>query len=144
MLTVNLDLTDYETSFSYKGRISAVVFNGNCCSAEEEKMRDSTVSLVFPKKASSPSIYRGLKEDAVRGGCILSAAELDSSKEYLQQPGGSWVLAYQVYASLHTSLCLTIHFIFMGMAADLPGARNVCFCFVQYHQRYYLFLQISE
>lgn len=75
------------------------MFNGNCCTAEEEKIRDSSVSLVYAKKTPSPSIYRGMKEDAVRGGCILSAAELDSSKEYLQGAGGSWILAYQVHTS---------------------------------------------
>lgn len=41
-------------------------------------------------------IYRALKDDPVIGGCMLSAGELDSSKEYLQQGDGSWVLVYQV------------------------------------------------
>jgi hypothetical protein len=30
------------------------------------------------------------------GGCVLSAAELDSSKEYIQLLDGSWTMLYQV------------------------------------------------
>lgn len=72
--------------------MSAIVFAGSSASAEEEKQRDAAVSRVI----KGLPIYRALKEDAVRGGCMLSAGELDSSKEYLQQPDGSWVVAYQV------------------------------------------------
>ena len=72
------------------------MFNGNSSGAEEEKKRDSAVSQVFAKKTPSSCIFRSLREDPARGGCILSAGELDSSKEYLQKEGGSWVVAYQV------------------------------------------------
>lgn len=34
--------------------------------------------------------------DAVKGGCFLSAAELDSSKQYLQQGDGTWTVMYQL------------------------------------------------
>jgi hypothetical protein len=33
---------------------------------------------------------------AARGACLLSAAELSSSKQYIQSPDDSWTLAYQV------------------------------------------------
>jgi hypothetical protein len=56
------------------------------------------------------SIYRALKEDSVRGGCLLTAAELDSSKEYLQQADGSWIVAYQV--RLNTFFLLAIFLIY--------------------------------
>jgi hypothetical protein len=36
----------------------------------------------------------------VTGGCVLSAAELDSSKQYLQRPDGEWAIAYQVSSIL--------------------------------------------
>lgn len=40
--------------------------------------------------------------DASYGGCLLSAAELDSSKEYLQAEDGDWYISYLV--STHCSL----------------------------------------
>lgn len=52
------------------------------------------VSKLFDN--NSVPIFCALKEDAVRGGCLLSAAELDSSKEYLQQPDGAWIVVFQV------------------------------------------------
>lgn len=80
--------------------MSAIVFAGSSASSEEEKLRDAAVSRVI----KGLPIYRALKEDAVRGGCMLSAGELDSSKEYLQQPDGSWVVAYQVNRSASRDL----------------------------------------
>jgi hypothetical protein len=59
-------------------RISAVVFTGSSADAKEEKCRDVLVADLF--KGTKMSIFRALKEDSVRGGCLLSAAELDSSK----------------------------------------------------------------
>lgn len=86
--------------FPLQSRLSAIVFNGNAASADEEKKRDAAVSIIGAgsdgKRTPSLPIFRALKEDAVRGGCILSAGELDSSKEYLQQQDGSWIVAYQV------------------------------------------------
>jgi hypothetical protein len=82
--------------------VSAIVFAGSSASSEVEKQRDAAVSRLI----KGLPIYRALKEDAVRGGCMLSAGELDSSKEYLQQPDGSWVVAYQV--SLCTSRDLDV------------------------------------
>ena len=70
------------------------MFAGNGSSGEDEKERSASISKLFP--ASSVPVYRALKDDAARGGCLLSAGELDSSKEYLEQPDGSWVVAYQV------------------------------------------------
>jgi hypothetical protein len=32
----------------------------------------------------------------VLGGCLLSAAEIDSSKKYVQLPDGTWTIIYQV------------------------------------------------
>lgn len=80
--------------------MSAIVFAGSSTSSEQEKQRDAAVSRLI----KGVPIYRALKEDAVRGGCMLSAGELDSSKEYLQQPDGSWVVAYQV------RLCASLEF----------------------------------
>ena len=73
-----------------------MIFNGNGSSPEEEKRRDSAVSQVFAKMAPSSSIFRSMREDPARGGCMLSAGELDSSKDYLQSQSGSWIVAYQV------------------------------------------------
>ncbi len=43
-----------------------------------------------------PAVVRAEPLDAVTGGCVLSAAELDSSKQYLQHADGEWAIAYQV------------------------------------------------
>ena len=56
----------------------------------------------------NPLVYKSVSTDAVLGGCILSAGELDSSKEYLQQADGSWVLVYQVLP-LHASTLLSLY-----------------------------------
>ena len=89
--------------------MSAIVFAGSSTSSEQEKQRDAAVSRVI----KGVPIYRALKEDAVRGGCMLSAGELDSSKEYLQQPDGSWVVAYQVRhcASLDFDEAPILHYV---------------------------------
>jgi hypothetical protein len=44
--------------------------------------------------------------DAALGGCMFSAGELDSSKNYIQQPDGTWRVAFQVspIQSLHVML----------------------------------------
>lgn len=36
----------------------------------------------------------------VRGACLLSAAELDSSKDYIQNNSGAWSIVYQVSTPL--------------------------------------------
>jgi hypothetical protein len=43
---------------------------------------------------STGVIVEALVDDAVLGGCLLSAAELDSSKEYIQTEDGSWAISY--------------------------------------------------
>ena len=40
-------------------------------------------------------VLRAVASDAAEGGCVLSAAELDSSKQYLQLDVG-WRIAYLV------------------------------------------------
>ena len=80
-------------------KLSAIIFGGSDTTPEEERKREAAVARV-----GKCPIYRALKEDAVRGGCMLSAGELDSSKEYLQQGDGSWVLVYQV-------ICITSSFL---------------------------------
>ena len=72
-------------------KLSAIIFGGSDTTPEEERKREAAVTHIgkYP-------IYRALKDDPVIGGCMLSAGELDSSKEYLQQADGSWVLVYQV------------------------------------------------
>jgi hypothetical protein len=75
-------------------KLSAIVFGGSDATPEEERKREAAVA-----RLGKYPIYRALKHDAVIGGCILSAGELDSSKEYLQQGDGSWVLVYQVLLS---------------------------------------------
>ena len=49
--------------------------------------------------------------DASQGGSILSAAELSSSKEYIQTDDGSWTISYSVRIYLFFSfLHLFIHY----------------------------------
>ena len=47
-------------------------------------------------KDSSTLFLRAGSADAVQGGCLLSAAELDSSKQYAMLEDGSWTTLYQL------------------------------------------------
>ena len=58
-------------------------------------------------------VVESLKTDAVMGGCLLSAAELDSSKNYIQIDD-QWQIAYMVRnnrsnAVLHQFKCILLH-----------------------------------
>ena len=103
-------------------KLSAIIFGGSDTTPEEERKREAAVAGIgkYP-------IYRALKDDPVIGGCMLSAGELDSSKEYLQQGDGSWVLVYQVFNS---------HFHFLGLLAGRLIAvvlQSVNFCAPKHH-----------
>lgn len=79
--------------FSCQVVISAVIIGGNLPVWENDVKRNLALGRVIK---GNTLVYRAINTDAVLGGCILSAGELESSKEYLQQPDGSWVLVYQV------------------------------------------------
>jgi hypothetical protein len=67
------------------------------------------VSLLGPTAvsvATSPTVVRAEPEDAAVGGCVLSAAELSSSKQYLQRKDGEWAIAYQVLLNVSWGYCL--------------------------------------
>lgn len=70
-----------------------MVIGGNMPVWENDVKRTLALGRVIK---GNPLVYKSVSTDAVLGGCILSAGELDSSKEYLQQGDGSWVLVYQV------------------------------------------------
>ena len=53
-------------------------------------------SAFTEKQKSSLHFYSAGDRDAVRGGCVLSAAELESSKQYINHEQDGWVLAYQL------------------------------------------------
>jgi hypothetical protein len=59
-------------------------------------------ALCHPQMKSLPTIQAETGDSAI-GGCMFSAAELDASKSYIQQPDGSWCVAYQV-----TIVCFVI------------------------------------
>lgn len=63
---------------------------------------DAVAALGAARPLVEPAVVRAEPLDAVTGGCVLSAAELDSSKQYLQRPDGEWAIAYQVCCLLHT------------------------------------------
>jgi len=72
---------------SSSGEIRVIVCGGAdaTAAAAETKGRKGVEEVI---KASAG--------DAVKGGCFLSAAELDSSKQYLQQGDGTWTVMYQL------------------------------------------------
>ena len=65
--------------------ISAIVCDGNDLQLP--------VTKLLPAEKKVP-ILSGGQFDAVSGGCMLSAAELGSSKNYLHQTDGNWILAF--------------------------------------------------
>ena len=65
--------------------ISAIVCDGNDLQLP--------VTKLLPSDKNVPILSAG-QFDAVSGGCMLSAAELGSSKNYLHQADGNWVLAF--------------------------------------------------
>lgn len=110
-------------------KLSAIIFGGSDTTPEEERKREAAVAGIgkYP-------IYRALKDDPVIGGCMLSAGELDSSKEYLQQGDGSWVLVYQVFNSHFLGLltgwlahrcCFAV-----GKLLCPQASRNIIFIFI--------------
>lgn len=66
--------------------IGAIICDGNDLQLPATKL--------FPADQNVPILLANGEQDAVRGGCMLSAAELESSKNYLQQNDGKWVLAF--------------------------------------------------
>ena len=50
-----------------------------------------SVATVIP-----PPFFKSKIGDCALGGCMFTAADLDSSKNYLQQSDGSWLVAYLV------------------------------------------------
>jgi hypothetical protein len=63
-------------------------------------------ALLHPHMKSLPAI-QAETGDCALGGCMFSAAELESSKSYIQQSDGSWCVAYQV-----TAVSFVTHFSF--------------------------------
>lgn len=56
---------------------------------------DAAVILATLGTSPACTVIKSLAQDAVMGGCLLSAAELDSSKQYIQV-ADVWTIAYQV------------------------------------------------
>ena len=54
----------------------------------------TNVHTVFSKIFPGRGIIASEANDTVSGACILSAAELDSSKQYIHSEDGSWNLCY--------------------------------------------------
>lgn len=74
--------------------ISAVVLSSEFSSVGIEK-KDQTTSLIN-STIQKAILFHALKDDSVKGGCYLSAAELESSKQYIQQDDDSWRMFYQL------------------------------------------------
>ena len=53
-------------------------------------------------------VVESLKTDAVTGGCLLSAAELDSSKNYIQIDD-QWQIAYMVRIEVMHLITYSLH-----------------------------------
>ena len=56
----------------------------------------SLLSGVRGSCTAAIEVIRAQPGDAAIGGCVLSAAELSSSKEYLQREDEQWAIAYLV------------------------------------------------
>jgi hypothetical protein len=64
--------------------------------------------------AAAPAAVRLVAGDVLRGGCLLAAAELQSSKEFIRNDDGSFTTAYYVSASLVFRLLCRITCILMN------------------------------
>ena len=85
---------------SYQNAIKAAILEGGAAgvSSMTDLWVDITASAELAAIADIPVICAAAGDAAV-GGCVLSAAELPSSKEYLQREDGEWIIAHMVSMS---------------------------------------------
>jgi hypothetical protein len=57
---------------------------------------DADALTVLGGGKGAVEVVRAQATDAATGACVLSAAELSSSKQYLQRADGEWAVAYMV------------------------------------------------
>eukprot|EP01032_Pedospumella_encystans_P018831 gene18831-21426_t len=82
--------------------VSAVIFDGLLARGQKQGQKQGQTQGGRLKEVSvealglTPTVYahRANVVDAAQGACILSAAELESSKQYLQMYDGAWKIAY--------------------------------------------------